>query len=92
MSHEDVKLEACQAAISPKLDCCTEPTLKASTLQCRHHPWHSLQSMGTLVDGVTRAGVMVDVTVCSSQCAYPRMVVAIICCAYLSVSVSELIQ
>ena len=74
MSHEDVKLEACQAAVSPKLDCCTEPTLKASTLQCRHHPWHSLQSMGTLVDGVTRAGVMafgrrdsVFVSVCLSQ-------------------------
>ena len=33
MSHEDVKLEAWQAAVSPKLDCCTEPTLKASTLQ-----------------------------------------------------------
>ena len=32
MSHEDVKLEAWQAAVSPKLDCCTEPTLKASTL------------------------------------------------------------
>jgi hypothetical protein len=30
MSHEDVKLEAWQAAVSPKLDCCTEPTLKAS--------------------------------------------------------------
>ena len=74
MSHEDVKLEACQAAVSPKLDCCTEPTLKASTLQCRHHPWHSLQSMGTLVDGVTRAGVMAFgrrasgfVSVCLSQ-------------------------
>ena len=32
MSHEDVKLEAWQAAVSPKLDCCTEPTLKASGL------------------------------------------------------------
>ena len=32
MSHEDVKLEAWQAAVSSKLDCCTEPTLKASGL------------------------------------------------------------
>ena len=32
MSHEDVKLEAWQAAVSPKLDCCAEPTLKASGL------------------------------------------------------------
>ena len=30
MSHEEVKLEAWQAAVSSKLDCCTEPTLKAS--------------------------------------------------------------
>ena len=59
MSHEDVKLEAWQAAVSPKLDCCTEPTLRH-----RHcsdviiSMAHSLWSMGTLVDGVTRAGVM----------------------------------
>ena len=32
MPTEDVKLEAWQAAVSPKLDCCTEPTLKASGL------------------------------------------------------------
>ena len=32
MSYEDVKLEAWQAAVPPKLDCCTEPTLKASGL------------------------------------------------------------
>ena len=32
MSHEDVKLEVWQAAVSPKLDCCTEPTSKVSGL------------------------------------------------------------
>ena len=32
MSHEDVKLEAWQAAVSPKLDCFTEPTSKVSGL------------------------------------------------------------
>ena len=32
MSHEEVKLEAWQAAVSPKPDCCTERTSKASGL------------------------------------------------------------
>jgi len=32
MSYEDVKLEAWQAAVSPKPDCCTESTLKVSGL------------------------------------------------------------
>ena len=32
MSHEDVKLEAWQAAVPPKPDCCTESMLKVSGL------------------------------------------------------------
>jgi hypothetical protein len=32
MSYEDVKLEAWQAAVPPKPDCCTESTLKVSGL------------------------------------------------------------
>ena len=52
MSHEDVKLEAWQAAVPSKLDCCTEPTLKVSGLTVGSSVVYMKTTLGNAVQSI----------------------------------------